>query len=342
MKRLFLSLLISIGLILFLLAQISIHDLLTLLKTIDLRWALLGGIGYFFALLLRAIRFKWLIHSKDVSLSDLIRISVFHNVSLMILPSKLGEISYPYLLYKVSGMTFSEGLASLIASRVYDFFTVLIIFIFASIGSQSLFKINLFLVILSVVLLIITTLLLFFYMDRLLRLFSNGLGKITHWAGLKNNKPIQWLQRKIHEVAEDFNAIQAKRTHLPVTLVSLVSWIMAFWMFYALLRGFGTSISFLKVIFASTIAVFTATLPISGVGNWGLLEAGWTAGFLLVGLSKGVAITTGFGVHIAILMISLVIGFFCWIILPPFPLAAKKRAHLDKDKRKSPSRLLKQ
>jgi len=315
LKRILFSILISIGIILLLLTQISIHDLFTLLRTMDPLWALWGAIGYSLALLFRAIRFKWLIHSRDIPLSDLIRISVFHNVSLMILPSKLGELSYPYLLKKISGMTLTEGLASLIASRVYDFFTVLIIFIFASIGFQSFFKMNIFLIILLTALLMGLSLMVFFYMSSLLRLFSNGLGIMAKWTRLKNNKLLHWGQRKMNEVAEDLYAIQARRTYLPVTLTSLASWIMAFWMFYALLQGFGTPISFSKVIFASTIAVFANTLPISGLGNWGVLEAGWTAGFLLVGLSKEKAITTGFGVHIIIFIIGVIIGTICWVTL---------------------------
>ena len=315
MKRILFSIFISVGIILFLLTQISFYDILSLLKTMDPIWALWGTLGYILALLFRALRFKWLIHSRDIPLSDLIRISVLHNVSLMILPSKLGELSYPYLLNKMRGMTITEGLASLIASRVYDFFTVLIIFLFASIGFQGFFRINIFFVILLAALLIGLSLLVFFYMSGLLRLLATVWGMVVNRTGLKNNKFSHWGERKIREVAEDFYAIQARKTFLPVTLTSLVSWIMAFWMFYALLRGFGTSLSFLKVIFASTIALFGNALPIGGLGNWGILEAGWTAGFLLVGLSKEKAIATGFGVHIVIFIIGIIIGSICWMTL---------------------------
>jgi hypothetical protein len=278
-------------------------------------WAILGSIGYFLAILFRALRFKWLIHSRDIPLSDLFRISVLYHLSLMVLPSKLGELSYPYLLNKISGMSITEGMASLIASRVYDFFIFLMIFLFASIGFQSFFKINLFFIILLSAFLIGLTLLLFFYMSDFLRLFSNFMGRMSQWAGTKNSKPFQWIQRKIHEIAEDFYAIKARRTYFPVTVTSLVSWIMIFWMFYAFLRGFGIEISFLKVVFGSTIAVIANVLPISGIGNWGTLEVGWTAGFLMVGLSKEKAIATGFGVHIVAFVLCSIMGLICWVTL---------------------------
>ena len=278
-------------------------------------WAILGSTGYFLAVLFRALRYKWLIHSRDIPLSELFRISTFYHLSLMVLPSKLGELSYPYLLNKISGMSMTEGMASLIASRVYDFFIFLMIFLFASIGFQSFFKINFFFVILLSVFLIGLTLLLFFYMSDFLRLFSNFMGWISRWAGTKNSKPFQWIQRKIHEIAEDFYAIKARKTYFPVTVTSLVTWITIYWMFYAFLRGFGIEISFLKVVFGSTIAVLANALPISGIGNWGTLEIGWAAGFLMVGLSKEKAIATGFGVHIVIFVVCTTMAFISWVTL---------------------------
>ena len=315
MKRLFLSILITIGILFFLFSQISLSGLYTLLKNADPLWVLLGALGYLLALFFRALRYRWLIHSKEIPLPDLFRISVLYNFSLMVLPSKLGELSYPYFLNRLCGVNMTEGFASLIASRVYDFFTILVIFLLGSIGFQGLFKINLFLIILLVALLFGLIFFAFFYMSDLLKFFSNALGKISQRLGGKKSKPFQWTQGKIHEMAEDFHAIKARRTYLPVTVTSLAAWIMAFWMFYALMKGFGVSVTFSKVIFGSTIAIVANTLPISGLGNWGILEAGWTAGFLLVGLSKVEAITTGFGVHIIVFITGAVTSLVCWVTL---------------------------
>jgi glycosyltransferase 2 family protein len=323
-KRLILSILITVGIIFVLLLQISLKDLYTLLRTIDPLWAALGSIAYLLAILFRALRFKWLIHSKDIPFSDLFRITAFYHLSLMVLPSKLGELSYPYFLNKISGMNATEGLASLIASRVYDFFIILMILLFASIGFQSFFKNNLFLILLLVCFLIVLTFLTFFYLSSFLRLLSNVLGKISKGAGSRNVKFVQWIQRKMSGMAEDFYAIKARRTYLPVSLTSLASWAMTFWAFYAYMKGFGIEIPFTKMVFGSTVAVIGNALPISGIGNWGTLEAGWAAGFLIVGLSKEKAIATGFGIHIIIFIIGAIISFFCWVTLkknpsPPVP-----------------------
>jgi len=315
LKKYILPVLITIGIIILLFTQISVKDLYVLLKGVDLQWAFLGAMGYLLAILSRALRYRWLIHSREVPLSDLFRISVFYHLSLMVLPSKLGELTYPYFLNKLSGMTMTEGLASLIASRFYDFFTIFIIFFIAFIGIQSLFHVNPLLMILLIAFLIGLTFLAFSYMSDLLKLFSKMLGRIFEWTGLSRRKSFQWILEKIHDIAGDFDAIKAKRTYLPVTIATLSSWVFSYWMFYAFLRGFGISTSFMKVVFGSTVAIIANVLPISGVGNWGIMELGWAAGFNWVGLTKVEAITTGFGVHIFLFLMATVVGLLCWVTL---------------------------
>jgi uncharacterized protein (TIRG00374 family) len=312
-KRLVLSILITVGIIFVLLLQISLKDLYALLKTVDPFWVALGSSAYLLAILFRALRFKWLIYSKSVPLSDLFKITAFYHLSLMVLPSKLGEFSFPYFLNKISGMNATEGLASLIVSRVYDFFIVLMILLSVSIGAQGLFKVNTPLVVLLVTLLVGFLVFGLFYMSSLLRWFSNGLGRISHWTGSRNAKFILWIQKKMSEVGEDFHAIKTRHTYFPVSLTSLASWVMIFCTFYAYMKSFGMDIPLTKMLLGSTIGVIANALPVSGIGNWGTLEAGWAVGFLMVGLSKEKAIATGFGVHIIIFIVCAIISFFCWV-----------------------------
>jgi len=315
LKRYLLPFFITIGLLFILFAQISFQDLYRLLKNSDPLWTALGAIAYLLAIFLRALRFKWLIHSKEINLPELFCISIFYHLSLMVLPSKLGELSYPYLLNRRTGLGMTEGLASLIASRAYDFFIILIILLFTVIGFQTLLQINLPLTILLFILLTLSVLFAFFHMSTFLSWISLFLVRMSSSAGLKNSKTLHWVLRKIHEMAEDFYAIKARKTYLSVSLASLGSWVMIFSVFYAFMRGFGIEISHLKLVFGSTIAVIANALPISGIGNWGTLEAGWAAGFLIVGLSKEEAIASGFGVHILIFLLCSFMGLICWISL---------------------------
>lgn len=312
-KRLIFSILITVGIVVVLLSQISLENLYHLLKTIDPLWAVLGSVAYCLATLFRALRFKWLIYSKAIPLSDLFRITTFYHLSLMVLPSKIGELSYPYLLNRKSGMNVTEGLASLIVSRVYDFVIILAVLLFVSIGYQGFFRLNPSLVVLLVALLIGFLVLVLFYMSSFLKWLSNGLGRVSGWAGLRNARFFLWVQKKMSDMAEDFYAIKSRHTHLPVSLMSLASWVMIFYTLYAYMRGFGVDIPLTKMMFGSTVGVIANALPVSGIGNWGTLEAGWAAGFMMVGLSKEKAIATGFGVHILIFIVCAIISLFGWV-----------------------------
>jgi uncharacterized protein (TIRG00374 family) len=324
LKRILISILITIAIVFVLFTQISLEDLFTLLKNIDPLWAALGSAAYFLATLFRALRYKWLIYSRNISLNELFRISVFYNLSLMVLPSKLGELSYPYFLNKMSGVTMTEGLASLIASRVYDFFIILMVFLFVSIGFQTFFRVNLFFVLSMSLFLIGLILLVFFYMNRILWLVSRIIVKLSKWIRKERAKPVQWVQRKLHETAEDFHAIKAKKTYLPVALTSLISWIMVFLTFYAFVRGFSISVPFGEAVFGSTIAIITNAIPIGGLGNWGTLEVGWAVGFLMIGLPKGKAIASGFGVHILVFLVCAFFAFICWVTPSVIPSSVLK------------------
>jgi uncharacterized protein (TIRG00374 family) len=314
-RRFLISLLVTAGIVLLLFTQISLRNLSDLLMKIDPLWACIGSFFYLVGLLFRALRYKWLIHSKEVSFSNLFQISAVYNLAITLLPSKFGELSYPYLLNRVRGIHLTEGFASLVASRIYDLAVILVIFSLTAAGSQETLRIGLFWVILISAALtgLITIVLL--NLSRLLAWFSMFLKTWSARPGTKVRRPFQWLQKKTEQISGDFHAINARREYVPVVLATTLSWIMIFLMFHAFLKGFGITVPLLKVVFGSSVAILASTIPISGLGNWGMLEAGWAAGFLLVGLSKGEAVATGFGVHILVFILSAVTGLPCWLTL---------------------------
>jgi len=215
------------------------------------------------------------------------------------------------------GITLTEGLASLITGRIYDFFITFMMLLISAMVFPEILRIDVWVAGMIAVACVSVTFLTLFHMSRLSRWVSSLFEKLSSRVQFKRRNPFPWIRDKIGNISSDFNAIHSRRGYFPVTLLTTLSWLMAFWMFYAFLRGFGIPISFLHVSFGSSIALFVNALPISGLGNWGVLEAGWAAGFLLVGLSKEKAIATGFGVHILIFIISGLLAVLCWTTWKP-------------------------
>lgn len=315
MKRLFFSICITLAIIIIFFTQISLKDIFNIFIGLDPLWALLGAGFYIISTYFRALRFRWLIYSKEIPIQELFKVSIFYNLSIMILPSKLGELSFPYFLKKISGRSITEGLATLITSRVYDFFILIILLLLSSIGFINYLEVSSYWILFLLLILTLLTVILFLYINYILKLISNLLRFFSYKKVLSNWKLLKWIQRKINEIAEDFYAIKAKRKIFPVVLSSLISWIMIFFTFYAFIRGFGIKLPFLSIAFSSTLAIITSAIPISTFGNWGMLELGWTAGFLMAGLSKEDAIASGFGVHIILFLICLILACIFWFNL---------------------------
>jgi uncharacterized protein (TIRG00374 family) len=314
-RRSLIAFLVTAAILFLLFTQISLRDLSDLLVKVDSRWIAIGSLFYLLGLSFRALRYRWLLHSKKVSFTKLFQISAIYNLAITVLPSKFGELTYPYFLNRAGGIEFTEGLASLIASRIYDLCVILVIFSITAAGARETLNVGLFWIILMSAGLTGLILIVLLNLARLLAWLSMLMEKWSARPGAKMKRPFQWVQKKIQQISEDFRAINARRGYFPVVLSTTLSWVMIFLMFHALLRGFGIRVPFLKLVFGSSVAILASTIPISGLGNWGMLEAGWAAGFLLVGLSKEDAIATGFGVHILILMVSAVIGLLCWLPL---------------------------
>lgn len=312
MKRLIISILITSVIIILFFTQISLKDLYSILKKTDPLWALLGAGFYILATFFRALRFKWLIYTREIPINELFKISVFYNFSIMILPSKLGELSFPYLLNKISGRSITEGLASLIASRIYDFFILLVIFLITFPSFQAYFKTSSFFNYLTLIISIFLIFILFFHIEKLLQVISTLLKMLSQRRVFKNWRSWQWIKKKINEFAEDFYAIKAKKNKLKVLSSGLMSWILIFLTFYSFLRGFGINLPLLNVVFSSSLAIMTSAIPLGAIGNWGMLELGWTAGFLIAGLSREDAIASGFAVHILIFSVCLIVATISW------------------------------
>ena len=83
--------------------------------------------------------------------------------------------------------------------------------------------------------------------------------------------------------------------------LSMVVWAMKMVMFLLLLRAVSVDLGALplwKLFTAFAVTDLTMALPIHGLLGLGTVEAGWTAGFALAGISGAEVVRVGFSVHI--------------------------------------------
>jgi uncharacterized membrane protein YbhN (UPF0104 family) len=102
---------------------------------------------------------------------------------------------------------------------------------------------------------------------------------------------------------------------LNLFLMSLINWLLIYLTFFLIIRSFSLNYSFVQVIFATSLANFTMLIPLSLIGGIGTFEAGWTAGFMMLGMQLETAVAIGLFTNIFGLIISGFMAAFGYLYL---------------------------
>jgi hypothetical protein len=300
--RIFISLMVAAALLalLFHWGNLSTRDLVD-------TWKRLPALVYLEALgvhasiyVLRSIRFRLLLPSGSrPAFGALLGVSAAHNLASYVLPAKTGEASLVLYLKKVCAVPGSEGLASLVVSRLLDLATM-----FWMLGGASLALagggileqrwvpiLGVLLLLGSLVLFVLAArgdwlVLAFVAPLRLLRLESTRFG--SKLAGRARD-----LGLTLREAGGGGRLWKA-------ALVSIPLWLGVFAFFLILARGFGMAedLSPLEGLFGSSWAMLANLLPINGFAGAGTQELGWVVGFRQLGIPDAAALSAGLGVHL--------------------------------------------
>jgi uncharacterized protein (TIRG00374 family) len=307
----YLSKLVSLGfglcLLSWLLAQLDLSETLHIIRNVPIPLLVIGFLCYAASFYLRAMRFKLLL-PPDQPVPHLLPIVLVHYTALNIIPARLGELSYVYLLKKVNNISPGISVSSLILARVFDQIGISILFLlcaqFVNLPTPWLntlkWSIEIFLVVILAILILILA-----YKEKFVDLSKKLLIKVK-W----DRYPV--TQRIIHQlenIVEAFQAIQVKKQALKVLGLSLLIWLCLFSVNYALLQAFDVPMAYAETVLASTVIILSA-LPLASLSFFGLHEITWTGLAVALGVPKNVAIVSAFGTHIIATLYLFVFGIF--------------------------------
>ena len=308
--------------LLILLSCINIDDVIKIITNIKPIYLLAGFLLYACSYFFRALRF-WILLKGEVNLFDLLKIVCVHNMMNNLLPARTGELSYIYLLKKIHNRSIGEGIATLVVARVFDFLLIAGIFLSASILLQFyILKNGIIYVIFAVITLLICVSLLIFLIradkKKVTCLFDRILGD----DNLDDRTLKSRIICKIKETVNSFVFIgdAGLRIYFKIFITTLGLWGSIYLFFFSLVLGMSLEIQLIPAVFASSFAVFTTILPIQGIGGFGTLEGGWAIGFILIGLPETVAVASGFGFHIIMLVYTIIFGICGLFSLKTFSL----------------------
>jgi uncharacterized protein (TIRG00374 family) len=266
----------------------------------------------------RALRFKILLRSDSPSFLALCSVVALHNLFNATLPARTGELSYIYLVRSRHGISTVTGIATLAVARILDLLSLMLFFGIGLIhyGARlQFFTLNITAACAAAVVLALLILLF------LPELAEFGLRLVQKAAGLfrLGDKGLPGrILAKAGEVPAAFRIVRSRNVLFSAFLASCATWLCIFAACYLALLSFEVvdpaEITFGISIVGTTALNVTCVLPINGLGNLGTWEAGWAAGYMLIGMDKETAFQTGFGLHVAIYLFALLLGALGWKI----------------------------
>ncbi|MDY0095597.1 MAG: lysylphosphatidylglycerol synthase transmembrane domain-containing protein [Candidatus Vecturithrix sp.] len=304
--------LVSLGfgiiLITWLLLQLEWAETIDIIRNVPVSFLMLGFVCYGFSFYFRALRFKLLLPS-DSPLEYLFPIVLIHYTALNIIPARLGELSYIYLLKKVNSISAGCSVSSLLIARVFDQIAISIIFfisscfvVFPSSWLRMLYWGIGGVLILAIVLLIA----LLIYQKTSVQWLHRLLFKF----GLYQYPIIQRVLREAEQVTRTLVCLRDPKTLLHILGYSFSIWLSIFSVNYLLLTAFGVQLSFAAIILVSTLIIFLGMFPLQLFGGVGIRETTWVFLVVSLGISKNIAIVSGFGAHIVTTLYLFVFGVY--------------------------------
>lgn len=303
MKRFLLAFFISLVLVYLLLRSIRIEEISDLLLRSKVRFLFLALFFYALQYLGRALRFVLLIRSEKLPVGLVFGIVCLHNLFNYLLPVRAGEISFPVLAKRYADVSATEGVGVLLVARILDLAAILALFIVSLLLlSGRLLKLDRSVTVLFSLFL----LLLLFLLLRKLGFVLRGMARWMRAAGgriVGERFQDGWelALRKIDAFVEVLDPILEDNILWIGLGVSLIIWMSFALSCYSMIHGFGVHASFLQVVFGSTCTAVTGVLPVSGLGNFGTMEAGWSIALYLTGMPKEEAISSAFAIHLLVL-----------------------------------------
>jgi len=265
---------VPISLFALLLSQVDLFQTWKILQSIEWGWAARGFLLFAFLDVWRALRYSYLL---KVAPTLLFPITVIHGSLNTILPFRLGELSFPYLLSKC-GLPLEQSLVSLVGVRLLDLGTLcgaILVLWFAGFGevSDQLFSVTIILIG-SLVGIGGIGYLMMHYLG-----IGDKLGKAINSFYLSCVSP-KW-RLKIRSCPHSLREMASSRSLTISTLISMLVWWQNCLAPMFLLRSVGISLGFGQAAFAASVLQLVSLLPVNFMGGLGFLDISWV-GFLML------------------------------------------------------------
>lgn len=284
------------------------------------KFVLLAFIFYLALNFIRAFRFA-LFFKEKTELKKFLPIVLIHNFWNQILPFSSGELTYIYLTKKSGRINLGESLTSLLAARIFDFFTIIFFTILSfyvlskKTGAVLNFEINNLILALASVLFF-----LFIFLVIFNKKITAPLQSVFQKIGFLKFKAVKFLFVKFSEAMDALCEARSFKVFFKLGFYSLLVWIFDLFITMFLSLSGGVGLNFWQAAAASGILMFTIfILPFQTPLNLGTYEGALFLAYSLFGFETALAIKVAALVHIENIVFALI------LFLPAFVFRKKEK-----------------
>lgn len=322
-----LSLGFGVILLSWLISQLEWSATLEILRGVPVSLLLAGFMIYGVSFYLRALRLQLLLPA-GMNTNHLFPIVLIHYTALNMIPARLGELSYVYLLKQINDVPTGYSISSLLIARIFDQFAIAFLFLLSAplvdLPTQWLrlvsLSVGIFFIVTFVMLMVILA-----YKERVLHWIQQIVRNLK-W----HERPlIHKIMREIEGMVVAFREIQVKKQAVRLFGVSVLIWMGIFSLNYMLLAAFHVPLSYIEVVLTSTFIILIGLLPLRVFSIIGVHETTWVFIALALGVSRNVAITAALGSHLlSTLYLCIFGGYGLWRLQHLHPQTDEKQSEV--------------
>jgi uncharacterized membrane protein YbhN (UPF0104 family) len=309
---------LSVGLMWYLLSQIDPREIGRALRGIDHR-ALVGfAIATIVGVAARTTRF-WVLLQRRVRWTFLAGVTLARGLFIDLLPARLGELSYVYLLTTRAGRPVEEGVSTLVLSVLFDLVALgpLVVLAVIVVGSGEVLPVG-WLVALSVAMVALAYVAIRLA-EPITRWMADRMGRGRPEGRLHN------LAAKLRLTSTALGQIHGRGVFASVlgisTVVRLAKFASYYFLFLAVMAPYGyttASVGFFRVFLGVVGAELSAALPVHGIAGFGTYESVWAFTFTRLGFDREHAIISGILAHLLSQLVEYAMGAaaLLWLMRP--------------------------
>jgi uncharacterized membrane protein YbhN (UPF0104 family) len=297
----------SLGVILWLVATLDLHQVLLALAEVNFFWVGLGLMTVFLTVGIKSLRWKALLHSRQVTICGTVKALALGQLLNMIFPARLGDLGRVHLITQAGYPSRAQALGTIALEKLWDIILLLglVVGLYFWYPLPRWLTLSARLVAASGAILLAGILILLL----LRRHQASRWPLLSQWT-----ESIRWQGsiRIAGRLLDGLSNLQRPRVMLAAAGWSLLAWFFAGMTNLVLLKAFGLSVSVGIAFFLLVVLHLGVAVP-SMPGRIGVFEGLSLVVLALFGIEANVALAYGIILHTIVLLPPVILGLW-WLL----------------------------